>query len=208
MEENKNLTAERSLEIIRDSIERSQRTISRNSALPLMWWGTLIVVFALLIAYLWSNHGGPAWNALWFFMWIVGAIGNRFIDKKKETVPTTFVGKTIGQVWATFGIIASLVGWAIFLAACGVIPVEWILPDKHAYINITSVICLCFGFASTITGFILKNRVFQVCGVVSGVGGYFVAMQCPGVEQMYVMAVVSVIGLIIPGLIIHFQNNK
>ena len=64
MEDNKNLTAERSLEIIRDSIERSQRAIAKNSALPLMWWGSLIVVFALVIAYLWSNHGGPAWNAL------------------------------------------------------------------------------------------------------------------------------------------------
>ena len=117
MEDNKNLTAERSLEIIRESIERSQRAIAKNSALPLMWWGSLIVVFAMVIAYLWSNHGGPVWNALWFIMWIVGAIGNRFIDKKKETVPTTFVGKTIGQVWATFGIIASLVGWAIFLTS-------------------------------------------------------------------------------------------
>ena len=208
MEENKNMTAERSLEIIRESIERSQRTISKNWALPQVWWGTLIVVFSLLIAYLWEHHGGPVWNALWFIMWIVGYIGNRIIDKKKETVPTTFVGKTIGQVWATFGIIASLVGWIIFMAACGLLPVEWFLPDKHLYINITSVICLCFGFASTITGFILKNRVYIVCGLIAGVGGYFWAMHFPWVEQLYVMAVMAVIGLIIPGLAIYFQNKK
>ena len=36
MEENMNLTAERSLEIIRESIERSQRAITKNSGLPLM----------------------------------------------------------------------------------------------------------------------------------------------------------------------------
>ena len=39
MEVDNNLTAERSLEIIRESIERSQRTINKNSALPLIWWG-------------------------------------------------------------------------------------------------------------------------------------------------------------------------
>ena len=38
MEEKNNLTAERSLEIIRESIERSQRTINKNSAMPLIWW--------------------------------------------------------------------------------------------------------------------------------------------------------------------------
>ena len=37
MEEKSNLTAERSLEIIRESIERSQRTINKNSAIPLIW---------------------------------------------------------------------------------------------------------------------------------------------------------------------------
>jgi len=55
-----NLTAERSLEIIRESIERSQRTITRNSAVPMIWWGACVVVFSLIIAYLWANHGGPA----------------------------------------------------------------------------------------------------------------------------------------------------
>ena len=91
MEENSNMTAERSLEIIRESIERSQRTITRNSAVPLIWWGVCVVVFSFIIAYLWANHGGPAWNALWAVMWLFGYVGNRMIDKKKETVPTTFV---------------------------------------------------------------------------------------------------------------------
>ena len=62
MEEITNMTAERSLEIIRESIERSQRTINKNSALPLIWWGACVVAFSLLIAYLWNNHGGPVWN--------------------------------------------------------------------------------------------------------------------------------------------------
>ena len=49
MEEKSNLTAERSLEIIRESIERSQRTINKNSALPLIWWGVCVAVFSYTI---------------------------------------------------------------------------------------------------------------------------------------------------------------
>lgn len=93
MEVDNNLTAERSLEIIRESIERSQRTINKNSALPLIWWGGCVVVFSLFIAYLWKNHGGPVWNMLWAVLWLIGYAGNWMIDKRRESVPTTFVGK-------------------------------------------------------------------------------------------------------------------
>ena len=46
MEVDNNLTAERSLEIIRESIERSQRTINKNSAfyrIPVeeSWWASV-----------------------------------------------------------------------------------------------------------------------------------------------------------------------
>lgn len=208
MEENKNLTAERSLEIIRESIERSQRTIAKNSGLPLMWWGALVIVFALLINYLWWNCGGPAWNFLWFVMWVIGYIGNRMIDKKKETVPTTFVGKTIGDVWGTFGIFCGGIGLLLCLIGCGVLPVKLMaLNGGGAFLNITSIICLCFGIASTITGLVLKNRIIQVCGLIAGFGGFFGALHFP-VQQMYVMAAVAFIGLFIPGLLIHVQNNK
>ena len=98
MEEKNNMTAERSLEIIRESIERSQRTINKNSAIPLVWWGLCVVVFSLIIAYLWNNHGGPVWNMLWAVLWLIGYAGNWVIDKRRESVPTTFVGKVFGHV--------------------------------------------------------------------------------------------------------------
>ena len=208
MEEKSNMTAERSLEIIRESIEQSQRTISKNSSYSFIWWGLCVVVFSLLIAYLWANHGGPVWNILWAVMWIVGYMGERIYDKYKESVPTTFVSKTISHVWNTFGIFMGFLGLILGLAGCGVLHVNVAFPYGYYYLNITSIISLCFGIATTITGFILKNRIIQVCGVIAGLGGFFYALQYPGVEQLYVMAAVAVIGLIIPGIIISFQNKK
>ena len=211
IEKNNTLTAERSLEIIRESIERSQRTITRNSSWSFVWWGACVVVFALLIAYLWKNHGGPVWNVLWAVMWLIGYVGERMMEKRKEPVPTTFVGKTISQVWCTFGIFMGAIGLIFGLMGCGIlpaIPVKMPMPDGHLYINITSIISLCFGIASTITGFIIKNRIVQICGIIAGLGGYFFALQYPWVEQLYVMAVVAVVGLIVPGLVIYFQNQQ
>ena len=208
MEENSNLTAERSLEIIRESIERSQRTITRNSALPMIWWGVCVVIFSFIIAYLWKNHGGPAWNALWAVMWLVGYVGNWMIDKKNETVPTTFVGKSISYVWTTFGIFCGGIGFMFCFIGNGILPLELIMPKVYAFGCITSVISLCFGMGTTMTGLIIRNRIIQVCGLIAGLGGFFCALHFPGHEQLYVMAAVAVIGLVVPGVLIQLQNQK
>ncbi len=208
MEEKNNLTAERSLEIIRESIESSQHTITKNSSLSLVWWGSCVVVFALLIAYLWKYCGGPSWNILWAVMWGCGYVGEWLFRKHKDPVPMTFVSKTIGQVWNTFAVFMGLFGLIMGLLGCGVLPAQWIIPDEHLYFNITSIISLSFGIASTITGCIIKNRIVQICGLVSGLGGFFCALKFPWAEQLYVMAAVAVVGLIVPGLVIFFKNKK
>jgi len=206
------LTAERSLEIIRESIERSQHTIAKNSSWSLVWWGSCVIVFALLIAYLWENHGGPAWNALWVVMWPLGCAGEWFISRHKAPTPPTFVGKTIGHVWETFGIFMCAIGVILGLAGSGLLPVTFTITGDHAtahlYINITSIISLCFGIASAITGFILKNRIVQICGFIAGLGGFLCALKYPWSEQLYVMAAVAFIGLVLPGFVIYWQNRK
>ncbi len=208
MEEKNNMTAERSLEIIRESIERSQRTINKNSAIPLIWWGLCVVLFSLLIAYLWKNHGGPVWNMLWAALWLVGYVGNWFIDKRRGNVPTTFVGKTIGHVWATFGVFCCGMGMILGFIGSGMLPMELVMPKVYIFGCITSTISLCFGMGTTITGLVIRNRTIQVCGLLAGLGGFFGALHFPGHAQLYVMAVVALIGLIVPGVVIFIQNQK
>ncbi len=207
MEEKNNMTAQRSLEIIRESIESSQRTITKNSALPLIWWGACVIVFSLLISYLWKNHGGPVWNILWAVMWIVGYAGDWMISKKREAVPENFVSKAIGHVWATFGIFCCSIGIILGLIGGGILPMSLVMPGVYIFGAITSVISLCFGMGTTITGLVLKNRIIQVCGIIAGVGGFFFALHFPNYEQLLVMAVVALIGLVVPGFVIHMQNK-
>lgn len=56
---------------------------------------------------------------------------------------------------------------------------------------------------------ILKSTVIDICGIIAGVGGFFMALQFPGqAEQLYVMAVVAVVALIIPGLVVYIKNKS
>lgn len=90
----------------------------------------------------------------------------------------------------------------------GILPLELIMPKVYAFGCITSVISLCFGMGTTITGLIIRNRIIQVCGLIAGLGGFFCALHFPGHEQLYVMAAVAVIGLVVPGVLIQLQNQK
>ena len=90
----------------------------------------------------------------------------------------------------------------------GILPMELIMPKVYIFGCITSIISLCFGMGTTITGLVIRNRVIQVCGLVAGIGGFFGALHFPSHAQLYVMAVVAIIGLIVPGLAILIQNQK
>ena len=207
MEKDTNMTAERSLEIIRDSIEQSQRTITRNSAIPLIWWGACVTVFSLLIAYLWKNHGGPVWNVLWVVMWLVGLLCERIIRNKRKPVPSTFVGRTISHIWGTFGIFCGFIGIIFGFIGGGLLPIEIVMPQVYVFGIITSIISLCFGMGATIMGFVLQNNIIKVCGIIAGIGGFFSALHFVDAKQLLVMAGVAVIGLIVPGIVIYLQNK-
>lgn len=57
-------------------------------------------------------------------------------------------------------------------------------------------------------GLILRNRIIQACGLIAGIGGFFGALHYPDHMQLYVMAVVATVGLIVPGVIIHLHNKR
>ena len=72
METNNELTAERSLEIIKKQIELSRMSTEKNAGLPMIMWGSLVCITALIVWYLWNTTGNAAWNFLWFIMAAVG----------------------------------------------------------------------------------------------------------------------------------------
>ena len=85
-----------------------------------------------------------------------------------------------------------------------------LIVSKNVFIvaSITSVISLCFGIATTITGAVIKNRVIQICGLVAGLGGFFGALHFLDHRQLFVMAAVAIVGLVVPGIIVRVQNQK
>ena len=189
MEKNSNLTAEESLKIINDSLNSSRRAIIKHSGDFFILWGTLLLLFSILVFSLWKNTGTPVWNLLWFAMPLIGYPIAWFMQKKKGPIPDNFVSRLLSSTWQIFGI------FSLVISACAVLFIP---------MNLTLVIILLFGSAEAVSGAILKSYPIITAGFFTGVLGTFAAVKLAASgEQLLLFAVAGVI-LALTGIFIKF----
>ena len=206
MEANVNMTAERSLEIITEQIERSRRAIAKNSGKPLILWGALVALTATVIWILWSKTGSPAWNLLWFAMSAIGAVCNYFMSRNSEKIPQSEVSRTLGKIWMWFGITCTgffaliWIAWGIRSAAGIEGPIR---------IDLTMIITLLMGLCSTISGAVLRFRFVIISSVLATALSALFLMLMPDGSPVRILTfvILGVIALIVPGIVLQKQGK-
>lgn len=104
MEQNKEMTAQESLNLISETLNTSRRDILKDSARYIVLWGLLLVVFSLVIYELWHVTGKPVWNWLWFAMPFVGYPLASLLGKKGPAIPQNVISRQLGWVWMAYGV--------------------------------------------------------------------------------------------------------
>ena len=140
MEQNKEMSAQRSLQLISETFNNSRKEILRGSAKYFILWGTLLTVVSLVIYLLWHHSGKPEWNFLWFAMPVIGYPLAAFMGKYNNVIPQNEVSKMLGGVWAVFG------AFAIAISAIAVCLVP---------MHVTLVIVIIMGLAECMSGVLL-----------------------------------------------------
>ena len=171
------LTAERSLEIITEQIERSRKSVAEDVGMTLLISGLCIVGVAIIviIGTLLTNN----WLFYLLYMLIpvfIWAI-ERYVKRNKPKVPASVISTMVDKTWQTFG---------IFVVAFFVLSIFYnnlMLHDALSFDNMqiyfqnriepVRIILLMMGMAVTINGYILKNRWMVWCGIIGGLGGFF-----------------------------------
>ena len=199
-----NLTTEQSLRIIRETLDKSRRSIARNSGKPLISWGLLLVVFSIIIWQLWARTGSPAWNFLWFAMTAIGAIIQIFLLKNKEKVPDSEVGRMLGKIWMWYGIIATTFFAAIWIC----VPIARYFDLGSIHVNLTLVMVLLLGLAGAISGAVLKIPSMEILAAVTAILCSMVAILVDGPAQILTIGIIGVCALLIPGIILQRQSAE
>lgn len=200
-----NFSAESSLRLISETIERSRRTITKNAGKPLILWGVLVSLFSLVIWLLWSKTGSPAWNFLWFAMTAIGIVGDRVMERNKEKAAASEVSRTLGKIWMWFGIFATSffalvwIAWGIRTAA-GV--------EGPLTVDMSMIILMMMGLCGTISGAVLNNKTLVICALVATLLSAIFLMVMPGGSPLRILtfAILGVFALIIPGVILQKQQ--
>lgn len=210
------MTAEHSLEIIKQHIAESREQLTRYIAKPLMVWGCLVTICALIIGYLSLHCGGPVWNFLWFVMTAIGFIYQWFYDRHKKSVPSNFISKAIGYTWASFAVMTLGMVILIFLGSFyysrqpGEVTntLAGKFNDIIIFFPMASIIILLMGMAATISGALLNNKGLIACAIIGGLGGFMADLNIDGACQMLVLAAVAVLTLIVPGIMIALKYKR
>lgn len=189
MEQNKEMTAQQSLQLIAETFNKSRKGILRNSAKYFMLWGVLLTVTSLAIYLLWHCTGKPQWNFLWFAMPLLGYPLAAVLGKYNVAVPQNEVSKMLSGVWTVFG------AFAITLSAVAVTLVP---------MNVTLIIVIIMGLAECMSGVLLKNWPIIIGGFLLGVGGAVFAMLVKNDAQLLIFTLGGVL-LLLTGIVMKLQ---
>ena len=191
MEQNYEMTAQQSLQLITETFNKSRKGILLNSAKYFLLWGALLTAVSLVIYLLWNLTGKPQWNFLWFAMPAIGYPLAMLMGKYDVSVPQNEVSKMLTGVWRVFGVFAITLS---VLAIC-LVPM-----------NVSLIIVIILGLAECMSGVLLKNWPIIVCGFLLGVGGAVVAMLVKSEAQLLIFTLGGIL-LLVTGAIMKLQNK-
>lgn len=189
--ENKEMTAQQSLNLISEMMNNSRRAILKNSGKHFILWGILLIVMSLVIYELIHVTRTPIWNVLWFAMPLIGFPVAHFIGKNSVALPQNIISKQLHGIWLAYCAFAVVIS-AVFM---------FIAPQY-----LTLIIILVFGFAECVSGIALKNWSIIVGGFIIGVGGAIVAIILRSEAQLLLFTLCGII-LTVSGFIVKSQNK-
>ena len=189
MEQNKEMTAQQSLQLISDSFNKSRKDMLRNSANYFVLWGILLTAISLAIYLLWHLTDKPQWIFLWFAMPVIGYPLAALVGKSNAPIPQNEVSKMLGGVWTVFGT------FALALSAIAV----FVVP-----MHITLIIVIILGLAECISGVLLRNWPIIIAGFLLGVGGAIFALLVKSDAQLLIFTLGGIL-LLATGFIVKLQ---
>ena len=221
MEEKNNMTAERSLEIITEQIERSRQVVAKDTGLSLYVAGLCTMGMAILIGILIFFTTNTAWYLMYILLPITIFAADRYAKRGKPKVPASLVSSMVDKTWQTFGIF--VFAYFVFGILYNMLMAHFEQPEVYMRLMIQPlrVVLLLMGMTITINGYILKSRWMVWCGIVGGIGGFiwesFYVTQtltgwlvpythasyiglAHGIIPAFIVTVLAFIGLTLPGL--------
>ncbi len=214
------LTAERSLEIITEQLEKSRRAVSKDTGRWLFVSGLTTMLMAVIVAIANLLSWTPLFHLLWFALPLVLWLVMKYINRNRVSVPESFVGTLVRKTWYTilaFALVYSVI--AVVWNRCLQV-FEGYEVFLHAGMRITPIVITLLAVAVSITGLILKKSslvwfgllsfVMLKCGLLSLILGRLLSptewTKLSFIQPCEFIFLFALVGLMLPGLMLKKQK--
>ena len=167
MEENMGLTAERSLEIITEQLEKSRRAVSKDTGQWLFVSGLTTMIMAIIVASVNYLTWTPLAHLLWFALPAVVGLIMRRGRRNRVPVPESFVGTLVRKTWYTTLAFALVYAVVTFIWNQVIYRFESPEVSSRIAMHIVPTILTLLAVAVSMTGLILKKRALVWFGLLS-----------------------------------------
>lgn len=143
--DDKNLSADQSLELIRRMIRDTRRRLSSGSSNLFILWGYLLAATAVGIFFLLTFTDSRAWQWLWVPALAAGGIATTWYSHRLTTQVKSYTDRLLEQIW---GCVAGLVAFSV-LVIC--MDDEWVVDPLFPVL-----LLICAGLY--ISGTVIRNK--------------------------------------------------
>lgn len=191
--EEKVLSPQESLRVIRETIDLAKSSL-RESGFHFLLWGWLVAGACIADYYFDAVLHHPKHFLVWLALLVIG-VPTAFIYEwrrdKKEQAQRNIVRDWYGRVWLAFGI-SMFIGIVLMV---------------NAHVSPIPMILVLVGFATFVSGSLLRFPPLIFGAVASWVGAV-VCLPLSPQEHLLVQAAVMVLGYLIPGYWLNFKARN
>ena len=205
--EDRKLTEKESLEVITSMIARTKHRYIGDGRIMLMWGYLIIAVSALVWSLLALTHN-PAWNWLWFLIWIIGGTATPVMAKKeqREKGVKNYSDTLTSRIWQTVGL--------SFIAATAICLAFMLFKGIDVWATMPALALTIVPFAEIAQGIVIKETPLIVGGAVGLSAGLFtiaciagnMALYASWFMPLFIIAFVAM--MIVPGHILNHKARK
>ncbi len=200
------INEKQSLAIITEMIARTKDRYIGNGNIMLLW-GYLTVAVTILVWIMLATTHQPAWNYLWFLIWIVGGIATPIMarSEQKKCGVKNYSDRITSQIWSVVGIMG-IVATAMCLGF-------QLIGDVSSWSTMLAFALVVVPLGEIAQGIILKERSLTVGGITGMVIGIFTMCCIAGDVTLYAnwylpMFMAAFIAMfVVPGHIINHKAN-
>lgn len=204
--DDKKLNERESLELITEMIERTKQRYVGDGNIMLVWGYTSVAV-AVLIWVLLAVTGNPAWNWLWFLIWIIGLGGSKLISRneREKFGVKSYSDKMTSNLW-------SVVGWTAIVSSLLCFAFMFFL-GVNSWLTMMVFALVIVPFAEIAQGIMVKEKTLIAGGAVGLLAGLIticcitggVGLKASWFMPMFIVVFIAM--MIIPGHILNRKNS-